>query len=236
VILVLQIQPLLLLEPEKFHEHYFIVPGGIHHPEKRMVKRSDYQDMKLAIELVRELEVEGYPKGFLFDPRFGYPEVVVVWDDPMTGIRCRAKHDFFCWEWSVDYKTTKDLGDDALWQVIRRNRYSQQQVHYTRGRKVVRQMLKDGLATVHGEFSEKFVEEFLKATDDFFPFLFQEAQRPFEIELPMIDCDGSLERAADDIDRALGTYQSCMKKYGTQPWKDSKKRFRSFSSFYGFAN
>jgi len=74
----------LLFEPNKFFERYFVSPGCQYDKEKKMIRRSDFEDMKLSIqELFRHDDIKN-----LLDKNHGYPEVSVVWIDEETGVRC----------------------------------------------------------------------------------------------------------------------------------------------------
>lgn len=220
----------MLLEPEEFDERYFIMPGGRWCESRKMVNRSDFQAITKAIKIVRTLE--GAER--FFHPRFGYPEVTVVWQDRETGTMCRARHDFFCWEWTVDYKTVEEISEDFIRRTFRRHLYHLQHAHYTEGRRMVREMIIDGKADFYGDFSESFKHEFLTAREDFFTFMLQARKEPFTA-MPLVLDEGSVDAALTDIRKALRSYQKYMASYGTeQPWPAAPKGVRTFSVFFGF--
>lgn len=220
----------LLLEPGRFDEKYFIMPGGRWDEQKKMVSRSDYQATVGAVKVVRSLERAER----LFDKSFGYPEVTVVWLDPRTGVMCRARHDFFCWEWTVDYKTADNIQEDFLRMTFRRYEYHLQHAHYTEGRKQVRKMMEAGKANFYGEFSDKFMNEFMGAQDDFFTFVFQGKKDPYTA-LPIMLDESSIENGQNQCRKGLDIFKRYMDQYGTdKPWPSAPKGVRTFSIYHGF--
>lgn len=220
----------LLLEPEKFGERYFIMPGGVWSDNKKMVSRSEYQDTLRAISLLKQMKNADK----LFNPAWGYPEVVAVWEDKETGVMCRAKHDFFCWEWTADYKTVDKLEDHFVHFTIKRYMYHIQQAHYLKSRIGVREMLKAGKADFYGDFSEKFMDEFLAGDGDFFQFVFQQKDEPFRPMVTWMDERGQ-ERGEQDRLQAIMIYQKYLEIYGKhQPWPSVSREGRPCCFYNGF--
>lgn len=220
----------ILLEPQKFEDRYFIMPGGRWSDHKKMVNRNDYQNTAKAANVIKRLEKAER----LFDPRFGYPEVTVVWRDPATGVLCRAKHDFFCWEWTVDYKTVDSIEEEFIKMTFRRYKYHLQHAHYSSGRKIVREMIRRGEADFYGDFSEEFRAEFMAAEDDFFIFVFQGKDEPFTA-IPMMLDDSSADAGNTEKRKALMLFQRYLDAYGTEkPWPAAGRGIRTFSMYYGF--
>lgn len=71
----------------------------------------------------------------------GVNEVVAVWDDAETGVRCRCRIDRFCeflgWSWVIDLKSTRDASPEGWPAEVRRYGYAEAAAFYL-----------DGLATL----------------------------------------------------------------------------------------
>jgi hypothetical protein len=221
----------MLLEPESFHDHYFIMPGGVWDKtgKRQMISLLDYKAMREAGEVVRRLG-----KDYLFNPAYGYPEITVVWRDPVTGVMCRAKHDFFCWGWTVDYKTVDSITHDNIHRTIRRYKYNLQHHHYLNGRRAVRNMLRTGKAHWYGEFSDQFVNEFMKEEQDEFTFVFMKKQAPYTARACILS-DDSADQTQHEIQRVLMEYKRHLEQYREAlPWPDVPSEIEEVSLFYGF--
>ena len=63
----------------------------------------------------------------------GEPEVSLLWTDPETGLRCKARVDWLAPGFAVDLKTTKDSSPASFARSIANYRYHVQQAHYRAG-------------------------------------------------------------------------------------------------------
>lgn len=222
----------LLLEPDEFYKRYRVTPGDEWKAgdTRQICARSEYQQMLAAREAVRAL-----PEGDqLLNLKYGYPEVTVVWDDVETGVRCRSRQDFFCWEWSVDYKTIESIEEGKIKYSFNRYRYDIQHAHYHEGRKQVREMLKAGTAHYYGDFSDEFIDKFEGQSEDFFIFLFQKKKEPYTA-VPLHLCDDSIRIGGEARSKALKIYCENVQEHGLKtPWPQVRKGVQEFSIYYGF--
>lgn len=172
----------------------------------------------------------------------GYPEVSIFWEDPETGIRCKARLDYLKTQAVIDLKNfTNKYGvsiDRAISSSIMRYGYLTQAVHYSQGLEMVKAMLRDPHAKcISGAKTEALLNmiEWLRAPQPHrFVFLFVEscaypAIRVRECARFVTDPYGKptgeettyWKAGAASARRALQTYEACMKTFGPdKPWVD----------------
>lgn len=222
----------LLLTPEIFHKRYIVVPGDkwMKGDRRRVVNRIDYNKMKAAVDVIRK-----DPRASVFVNReYGYPEVTVIWPDPTTGILCKAKHDFFSWDTTVDFKSPANLTDSFLINQCRRLRYPMQNFHYLEGRIVIREMLRNGTADFYGDFSKGFMDRFVAHEgEDVFWFLFQMRDEPHAARMWEIDEDSLLYDGEQPVLKARGMFKDYIEKHGLEPWPVGAVPFERVSLRYG---
>ena len=228
----------LLLEPDKFYERYFIQPGQTWRNEKdkygrplfRMVTKNRKNELDIQVKQVRK--IKGIEE--MLDPNNGYPEVTVVWRDLNSGVLCRARHDWFGWGWTTDYKTTAKVDDESLRHTFWRFRYDIQQAHYLDSRTSIRQQILEGNAKWGDGFSEDFKNRFMAEDDDLFAFIFQKSSVPYtprELWLTQNEVD----EAMLECRKARMKFAAAMSIYGeNERWEVSYGEGREFSMRYGF--
>ncbi len=178
----------------------------------------------------------------------GYPEVSIFWEDPETGIRCKARIDNLKTRSAIDLKNFSNKNgvsiDRAISSSMSRYGYHTQAVHYSEGLSIVRGMLRanpNGL--VHPPKSLGGDEAIMGFVDELrsraapahrFVFVFVEscaypAIRVREFARFATDPHGNQTReetlywkaGAANVRRALQTYDACMKAFGpNKPWVD----------------
>lgn len=128
------------------------------------------KDYAIADEMADALRA--HPQaGPLFTAGAGDPEVTLVWDDPDTGVRCRARLDWFPRQRRhrliiPDYKTCPSASPDDLTSAVARFGYHQQSEFYLDGVRAL------GLAA-----------------DPAFVFVFQEKEPPYIVTVAQLDHD-----------------------------------------------
>jgi hypothetical protein len=160
----------MLLEPELFYDQFVIPPDHYKAPEKKPTKKepnpkivkfdwnpyTNYcKDWKKRQEgngliVVKEADVEkavNCMKVIGSKPNIkkqfeGTKQVSIVWDDPMTGVRCKARFDILNDESIDDLKKTKDAswsdtGDGGFKREISNYDYDCQGALYTDGWEVL---------------------------------------------------------------------------------------------------
>jgi len=187
-----QIFHALVLEPMEFDSRYAIAPavdrrttagkqawkefeaaaGG-----KQVVAEEEYQSCLKMAEAVREHRAAW---NLL---RFGKPEICIIWQDPLTGLMCKARLDYVHLENRVivDLKSTRDASPDAFSKAIWNYGYHQQAAFYL-----------DGLGTLLGDMAE-------------FVFVAVEKEEPFAV--------ACYRAASDILTMGVGAYRRSLQIY-----------------------
>lgn len=164
----------------------------------------------------------------------GYPEVSIFWEDPETGIRCKARIDRLQTKVAVDLKTFSVKGssiDRAIASSFARYGYATQAVHYSQGIEIVKALARtDDLPWVEGAYEEAFFDAMIAQQAHRFLFVFVEscAYPAIRVREFARFQSGTTEETlywksgAASVRRALATYDACMKAYGpNKPWVDA---------------
>jgi len=117
----------------------------------------------------------------------GESEVTLIWDDPATGVRCKARIDRLPAKSSwgiVDLKTTKDAGRKAFGKSLWAYGYYRQAAHYLNGLRIL------------GEPRRHFT------------FCCVEKEKPNGVAVYRID-EGSVDAGEMQVARLLQTYKVC---------------------------
>lgn len=117
----------------------------------------------------------------------GEPEVSIVWDDPLTGIRCKARLDYLYPPLIGDVKTAADGADHAWAGSMADNHYAQQAAFYL-----------DGGVAVGLEVKR-------------FAFAVVESCPPYDAYVCVLDST-SLRAGRNQYQRGLHIYKNCLEK------------------------
>lgn len=225
----------LLLEPDEFAKRCFVYPGEEYCVKRMMVRRDEYDNMQSMVKVIRTLpDLQNLITN-------GAAEVVVIWEDPRTGIRMKAKHDYwkpFC---SIDYKTAYGINESAIRSAFYRYAYHIQAYHYRESRMQVRQMLLENKADVYGKIDMRLVDRFMRGegeeagTDymDNFVFVFQMKEPPFSARV-FEPSDYTMTLGEQDATRCANDYVNNLKEYGTERWMGKYGDIEEFDMQYGF--
>lgn len=232
-----QILHTMLLEEDKFYQRYYITPMQTFVENKMPIRQTDYVWMEAMTKELLSFEI---PQSFLTR---GKSEVVIIWRDPETGLRMKAKHDYWKSFCSVDYKTISSVKNEEISRAMWKYRYDIQAHHYTESRKVIRQMLIDGTADVFGEGVDmKMIDNFINgqegvdgivAPKDYFVFIFQAKKSPYQFQIldPSEDMFHGGRTAAAEAARL---YVWHMEKYGPNVrWPANTGEIKEFSMRFG---
>ncbi|WP_017972488.1 PD-(D/E)XK nuclease-like domain-containing protein [Actinopolyspora halophila] len=149
--------------------------------------RHEHEQVLAMAEAIRAHPIAGR----LFAPERGTPEQTLVWQDPVTGVWCRARPDWTPHAGSgrlivADYKTTQDASPSALPKTVYQRGYHQQAAWYLDG-----------------------VHELGLATDAAFVFVFQEKSAPYLVTVTELSADAL--RWGDVLNaKARDTYRRCV--------------------------
>jgi exodeoxyribonuclease VIII len=128
-----------------------------------------------------------------YDPKIaelmsgGSPEVTLRWQDPRTGLECRARDD--CWQesigWAIDFKTCEDASPDGFEKAASNYRFHWIEAHYRAGHRTLGKDL------------------------DSYAFVLQEKEPPYDLSVNFLKPDAvikgisSIERYSDRLAECL---------------------------------
>jgi hypothetical protein len=134
----------LILEPETFEQRWAVAPEVDRRTKagkeawSQFVDGSGDKDVIAAAEfesiqaMAQAIESQRLHKLV----RTGRAEVVLIWDDPDTGLRCKGRLDYLHQErglFVIDFKTTECAAEDAFAYSIQRYGYHSQAFFYASG-------------------------------------------------------------------------------------------------------
>lgn len=104
----------------------------LQHGGKAVVAAGDFDRIVAMAELLHQHETAAG----LLSAR-GANEVVALWDDAQTGVRCRARIDRFCefmgWSWVIDLKTTVNASSQGWPREVQKYAYAEAAAFYLDG-------------------------------------------------------------------------------------------------------
>lgn len=203
---------------------------------KMIVKQEVDDEIRATAKII---DAAGLTKGF----EGGHSEVVILWHHPDTDVLCKAKIDYLKPSWIVDLKTFSNTQQreikSAVNMAMAYNKMYIQPVHYLRGLKEVKKLLKSGEGSVfkctgsaHHLNVNRGIEEFCNAMADFddhrFLFIFKEAgnvphviPREFSRLADNLAVNEYWKLGEALIDMAVFEYRRYMANYGKdKPWVD----------------
>lgn len=181
----------LLLEPETFSDRFKVKEGVQSSKVPGFVGEGDLKEMEAAVAAVRSLP--NISKLFTD----GEAEVTMVWDDPLTGVRCRCRHDYFRQShgMTVDYKTIGDMAERDIDRQIVKYGYHVQAAFYLDGMKAL------GL----GDHQD-------------FVLVFQQRDYPHKVYATTL-CDDTIDIGRECYQLALSKYRKAVEACGLEkPW------------------
>lgn len=160
----------MMLEPEKFD--YEIVKGQKSTKKAGALGEGEYMDL---LAMRQRLHARPKRAALLVG---GIPEVSIFWRDKISGLMCKVRYDYFAPEWVVDLKTTTSVSNKRIRYDIPDYGYDVSGAMYSVGAAELKKMILDGYQ-MPPEFSDEFVESFLKHPNQLFVFIMQAKTRPF---------------------------------------------------------
>lgn len=156
---------------------------------KTPIKHDEGEAIMAMARALREQPFGGRPLGAsAFAPGAGVWEPTLVWDDPETGVRLRARPDWLPHARRLipDYKTARSAKPDDFRRAIWTYGYHMQAAHYL-----------DGIAEVTGEKPRRFY------------FVVQEKVAPFVVSIITLE-DIAIEWGRLQNRRAIRRYADCL--------------------------
>lgn len=214
----------LLLDPKYFHKKYCVTGGGWA-IGMESINTTDYYKIKESVD-----EIKKVPKAAKIFTR-GYPEVTIIFTDPLTGIRCRVRLDWLRVYGGIDYKRSFSIQNNPLGFVIRKHGYDIQEALYRRAILIIKEMLRAGTAKAYGDYDPDWLERFINDDRAFFKFLFQRSESPYIFRVismsPVI-----LDNAITLTDDALRLYSRGITAYGLKRPPGGTGETEEFSEYH----
>ncbi len=215
-----------LLEPERFSAEFRHAMTG-YDSTKRPIATSLWDGVNESMDMLRLVE----PRYF----RKGMPEVTIVWLDPETGLRMRARIDYLRTFGCLDYKGCADIDPNKLGWHINKYAYDLQAKLYVDGVAEIKKLLnlpdRKERMVIWGEHDPEWLEAFAKDPDNGFMFLFQRSTPPYvyrfyEFENEIYENAGAVIRDAKQI------YLECLENFGITDWPPGDADPQEFSIYH----
>lgn len=200
-----------LLEPERFNEQYVVAPdvGDRRYKEAKdawasFVKQAagktviSAEDNRCIEGLKDSIRAHETASAVMYGR--GINEVSLVWEDPETGLLCKARVDRLTelngWPFAIDLKSDGERATTDKWQMaVMRYGLHQQAAHYLRGLSI--------LAPLPDGYARKFA------------WVVCETEPPYLVRVFEAD-DAALSIGNDEVAKHLRIYSEC-RKAGTWP-------------------
>lgn len=142
-------------------------------------------DQLAAVDAMAEAVARHPIAGPLFTG--GHPEVSLLWDDPITGVRCKGRIDYLRPDVAVDLKTARTADPRRINSPAAAYGYAEQAVHYS-----------NGITATRGDEEVTFYQVFV------------ETDAPHFVSVVRLD-DWFIDIATDRVREAINTYHQCQK-------------------------
>lgn len=219
---------LMLFQPNEFEKCYQVVPIDAWADGKKKIGHDEYFRIVESIKVLREGEDSSL---FL---QGGKGEVTIIFED--EGLTFRTRHDYLTPFFTVDFKTSAELHDEALKRAFRNYGLDIQCALYQRSRQRFKEQYKAGQAHVYGSVDEKFFNNFMNADLNEFQFIFQRKTDPYPYE-PLIPEPDTFDSGYDKIFNSKKIYEQYMNSHGTnRRWPACSGKTKAFSMFFGKRN
>jgi len=194
-----------LLEPELFEENFLVAPNVDRRTKAGKAEWAAFEERAAGRTVVTEEEticisaalanVAAHATANECLYGIGLSELTIVWEDPATGVLCKARIDRLCtiggYPFVVDVKSSHKPASLHAWQTsIEHYGLHTQAAHYLRGLAV--------LKPLDGEFRRKFA------------WLVVETERPYCVRMFEAE-DAALSIGNDKVEEYLRAYAECQK-------------------------
>lgn len=203
-----------LLEPDLFEENYLVAPKVDRRTKVGKAEWEAFEDRAKGRTIVSEEEMvcvaavkanvvlHATAKECLYG--VGLSELSIVWEDPATGVLCKARIDRLCtiggWPVVLDLKSSHKPASLHSWQTsVMQYSLHTQAAHYLRGLAVLRPL--------EGDYQRKFA------------WLVVETERPYCVRMFEAE-DAALSIGNDTIEKYLRMYAECQQTGIWPGWGD----------------
>lgn len=214
----------MLLQEKQFFTEYAVTGQG-YDARKKLINRSDFEKIKESVDMIKaEKDAYAYFSN-------GYPEVVIVWQDPRTGIRLRIMVDWLRTFGGIDYKRSKSVQNNQLGWTIADYGYDIQEALYRTGIGMAKRLLREGKIKAYGKHDPEWLKKFMADDSVLFRFFFQRSVRPFIFRILNMDPE-IIQMAQVRIEQAKDIYKHHIEKFGANSWPAGKAEPEEFSIFH----
>jgi exodeoxyribonuclease VIII len=194
-----------LLEPQLFDELYVVAPKVDKRFKAGKAAWAEFEKQAAGRTIVTKPEmvmmrgllssIAGHVTAREALYGVGVSELSIVWEDPETGVLCKARIDRLCeiggWPFVVDVKTSHKPASTHAWEMsVEKYVTHEQAAHYLRGLSV--------LSPLEGDAVRKFA------------WLVCETERPYCVRMFEAD-DAALSIGNDEVSKHLRIYSECSK-------------------------
>lgn len=145
----------------------------------------------------------------------GYPEVTIVWLDPLTNLKFRARIDYLRTFGGMDYKTIHEITNVVIGQHVAKYCYDLQSGFYTPGLEVIKAGLRAGTVKAYGDHDPAWLKRFADDKTTGFGFCFQRSEPPFIFRFHFLPQD-VLMNAEKQIRDGAQVYLDALAKFGAE--------------------
>lgn len=214
----------LLLEPDNFFKEYAVQGGKDFNAKKRFITRNDFRNISDSVDMIKSV-----PSAYEYFTN-GYAEVSIIWDDPETGIRLRARIDWLRSFGGIDYKRAKNIENNPLGWTISDFGYDIQAALYVDGIKEIKRLLKKRKVKAFGLHDSKWLDKFIADEDALFCFFFQRSTRPYVFRILSFD-EEIMNNARQRVYEAKHIYKANIEAFGTDKWPAGSAEPEEFSVY-----
>lgn len=199
-------------------------------PGKSFLPAEDYGKLAVMKQLVDTEEQ------FLEIFQGGMPEVTLVFQCPITGLKVKTRLDYLALH-IADLKTfskkSKQSIDEIVKAAFRYERYDIQFFIYDLARTIVFENIKAGRYGVYGEHNPEWLRYIMDNYNSSFYFGFIESSRPFNVRVLDVERWRKLDeehnmlymKAESSYEEGMKDFVHCMKTFGPNvPWRDDNIR------------
>ncbi len=164
----------------------------------------------------------------------GYPEVVIIWEDNLLGLKCKSRLDYIKLDSIIDVKSfsvknKKKPLVEYLENEIRYQNYNLQSSMYRRGLETIIQKIRNKEAKVFGEVNKEWFDKFLENESKQYFVIFARTQPPYQIkEMVLIKKNKKISenlcytQGIELLMRAARDFIRCQEEFKEKRWLDNK--------------
>lgn len=214
-----------LLEENEFFNRFGVHGQKFDYKKHVPISSIEFSKIKKSIECIRRIpEADNHFKG-------GYPEVTIIWLDPLTKIMLRARIDYLRIFGAIDYKRIKGMDNFTIGRAVKDQGLDIQAFLYIEAIRHARIMLKGKNPNVVGDVDQDWILGFTHNKGEMFRFLFQRSTPPyiwsFRELAPEVIEEG--ERA---VRTAITLYKKNIERYGVAEPPSGSAVVDEISSFH----